>query len=315
MTCRMRCLPILVCLALGLSRAHTEPLSSSDREALLDNLEKVRETANSKVDARFRLAMAAYTEALGSEDAIMELYLKCIGKLNFEDKKPSEFREWKHKEADKLKDPSFHEALRIQLRWLVLTLRSCSDKADMAAIGNEARSVLDELFGAAVRLQGQEQTLNQAVTSSVFARTYEIVLPDKAKLPSSPMQLDRVYSQVIFPPLHSPSQIEALRAAWNKRIQQEVIKFEAWSGRGGPGKGPPDPKSPEFEKFVTETVPELEWQKETDLFRNGDETGAAKRMLAHIEKHLDSHSARAWGDEFKNLLAPKTSAPAPAPAP
>ena len=56
---------------------------------------------------------------------------------------------------------------------------------------------------------------------------------------------------------------------------------------------------------MTETLPELQWQMEMDLFRNGDEGGAAMRMLAHIEKHLNHKSAREWGEQFKNLLSPK----------
>ncbi len=66
-----------------------------------------------------------------------------------------------------------------------------------------------------------------------------------------------------------------------------------------------DMKGPEYERFLIETVPELQWQMEVDLFRSGDESGAAMRMLGHLEKHLNHKSARDWGEQFKNLLKPK----------
>ena len=69
-------MPVIVFLTLGLSHLRSEPLSSSDREALLDNLEKLRETAGSRVDARFRVAMTAFSEALASEFS----RFSCFGK-------------------------------------------------------------------------------------------------------------------------------------------------------------------------------------------------------------------------------------------
>jgi hypothetical protein len=47
---------------------------------------------------------------------------------------------------------------------------------------------------------------------------------------------------------------------------------------------------------------------ELDLFRNGDESGAAVRMLAHLEKYLAHPSARDWGKQFEALLKPAVAA-------
>ena len=108
--------------------------------------------------------------------------------------------------------------------------------------------------------------------------------------------------------------------------------MEAWGGAKpranpnpkGKGKGEkPDHKppvapdsTPEYERFVNETLPDLEWQMELDLFRHGDEAGAAKRMLKQIQNHPDHKSCHAWTEEFANLLKPKPPAPAAAaPAP
>ena len=345
MTCAMRILVTLICAALTIAAARAETLSAADREALLENLEKLRNAASSKVDARFRIAMARYRAAMVSDEAALALYLECTELVNFkaQQKKTSEFLEWKRQDdvKSKLSDPGFRLALRYQLSWLVLTLQASSEKANLRTLGTEAQELVDAIFREADKLAGQEQELNQAVTSTVFARAYEIGNLENEKWPASPVHLDEFYGKVVFPPLRSPSRVDSLRAAWTKRIQQEGIKVEAGWGTGrnrnsgngngngnGRGKGDKgdkgdkadrrdgmaaDLKGPEYERFMTETLPELQWQMEMDLFRSGDESTAAMHMLAHIEKHINHKQARKWGEEFKNLLKPKAPLAPPGP--
>lgn len=325
MTCAMRILAILMVAALTTSAARSETLSAADREALLDNLEKLRDAAVSKVDSRSHTAMRAYREAMGSDDAALELYLKSVEKVNFveQQKKSSDFLEWKRKDDVKaqLSDPAFRVALRYQLRWLVLTLQASSDKANPRALAAEAQEIVDLLFRDAPKLAGQGKLLQTPVTSTEFAKAGEIVDLKKDKWPLSPLNLDEIYGTIVFPPLRTPERLAALRAAWIKRIQQEGIKAEAWGGSAkapaAGAKGKNDHKNSaaaeiskdlEHEKFITERQPDLQWQMEVDLFRCGDESAAAMRMLSHIEKHITHKSARKWGEEFRNLLKP----PAPA---
>ncbi|MEY4569766.1 MAG: hypothetical protein RLZZ398_1205 [Verrucomicrobiota bacterium] len=308
----MRVPVLLVCTALCLNNARAEILSDADRESLLENLEKLRESANSKVDARFRVALAAYREAIGSDDAAMELYLNCIEKVNFEDqqKKSTDFREWKRSQAEKLADPGLRLALRQQLRWLVLTLQAASEKADRTKLVVEAQDIVDSIFHESEKLKNQESILSQAVTSSVFARAYDINSEKLEKWPLSPIQLDQLYGQVLLPPYRKSSRLAGLRATWIKRIQQEGAKIEHWSEND---RNPKEEKrigmasgmqSPAYEKFLAETQPSLQWEMETDLFRHGDESGAAVRMLAHLEKNLAHPAAREWGKQFEALLKP-----------
>jgi len=334
MTEAMRILAIVICAALTTAAARADALSAADREALLESLEKLRDAATAKVDARFRIAMNAFRDALASDESAMDLYLKCYDKVNFEDqgKDKAAFLIWRRQDDVKAKlgDSGFKLALKIQLRWLILTLQASSEKANMKLIGAEGQEVVDGMFQNADKLRGQEQELAQAVTSTVFARAYEVGHVDREnKWPLSPIQLEAFYGSIVFPPLRSLERVETLRAAWNKRIQQELIKVEAWGG--GKGRQPPNPKSkghgekidhknvapeksPEHERFVTETLPELQWQMEMDLFRSGDEGGAAKRMLLQIRNHPEHKSCRAWSEDFKNLLKPKPVVPVVPPA-
>ena len=125
------------------------------------------------------------------------------------------------------------------------------------------------------------------------------------------MHLEGVYNEVILPVARASGKLEPVRSAWMKRIKQEEIRIEVWQGGAKKSNQPNAPMTPEYEKFLTEVVPEYQWEMEMDLFRCGDESGAAKRMLDHISKHITHRNARAWGDAFKELLTPKQPDPAP----
>jgi hypothetical protein len=304
---------LLLCSAFALSNAQAEILSDSDREALIENLDKLKEAAESRIDARFRVALAAFRNALGNDEAAKELYLNCVEKVNFNDQQKSagDFREWKRKEGEKISDPGLKLALRYQLSWLVLTLQAASEKPDRAKLANDAQSIVDSIFRDPEKLRHQEALLSQPVTSSVFARAYDINSVKVEKWSLSPVQLDQIYTDILLPSFRQPDRLADLRAAWIKRIQQEGAKAEFWSTKPRENKNEEKRvgmasamRPPEYEKFIEETLPKLQWAMEVDLFNHGDQKGAAIRMLAHMEKYVAHPSVREWGQEFRTLLAP-----------
>ena len=58
-------------------------------------------------------------------------------------------------------------------------------------------------------------------------------------------------------------------------------------------------------RFLSEKRPDLQWQMETDLFKAGDQKGAAVRMLGHIEKYLGHKNEAKWIEAFEGLVSPK----------
>ncbi|KAB2641748.1 MAG: hypothetical protein DVB25_00670 [Verrucomicrobia bacterium] len=315
----MRALFLVLCLGVFCSKLAADTLSPADREALLENLEKLRGTVTGRVDARFRSAIAAYRGAMSDEKAVMEFYLKCVKKIDFDDKhrKASEFNEWRKKQEDHLNDPTMRRALQHQLCWLVLTLQAASDKADMNKLATQGQQIVDELFNDALTLTSQRELLGQNVTSTVFARAYDIAGVKLDKWPFSPLNLAQIYDSVLLPPYRTSGNIQALRAGWFKRLHQEGVVYEdvhAKSKSNGRPLTSDSGHSPEQEKFLTEILPDLQWQMETDLYRSGDQRGAALRMIAHIERYLTHGRARQWSDDLKTLLSPlpvETGAAAP----
>jgi len=308
MTGEMKNLTMLAVAAIACQLVHADALTPADREALLERLEKLRASAESRIEARYRAAISAYTSAAGSESAASDLYLKCVEKVNFTDqnRRAADFREWRRRESDRLSATGFGLALQLQLRWLILTLQAASGDADRAQLAANAQTIVNTIASEASKLAGQQQVLNQAVTASFFARAYDIGGVDVENWPLAPGQIGQIYDQILLPPLRQQRKVQELRAAWTRRIQQEMTRRENMpSDSGGRRIGMAAAmRGPDYDRFVAETLPELQWQMETDLLRHGDERGAATRMLAHIEKNITHKSARKWTEELERLLNP-----------
>jgi hypothetical protein len=286
-----------------------ETLSKSEREALLDRLDKLRNSAEARVDARFRAAISAYTSAVASEASAKEFYLKCVEKVNFTDqnRKTSDFREWKRREGERLSSDGLGLALQIQLRWLILTLQAASEKSDRDQLASNAQSILNTIVTRASTLTNHQQIITQAATSSVFARAYEISDAGSKEWPRAPGDIGAIYEQVIFPPLRARQQADTLRAAWTLRIQQEMTMQENSPSEEAPNRriGMANANRPaSYGRFIDEQLPQLQWSMELDLYNHGDQRNAATKMLAHIEKNITHKGARKWSEELEKLLAP-----------
>jgi hypothetical protein len=220
----MRALAIVWGSLFVMSTAGAQTLSSADREALLERLEALRANADSKVDERFRMAIAAYRAASASDQAALDFHLDCIEKVNFKDqrRKNSDFRDWKRNEAEKLSVPGLGLALRMQLSWLTLTLRAASQKADRESLLPEVQQIMDAISRDAEKLKDHRQILNQPVNASFFAKAYDIGNINVERWPLAPGQLGQIYEQILLPPHRKPDRVTALRAGWTKRIQQEM---------------------------------------------------------------------------------------------
>lgn len=288
------------------SASNAEYLSDADREALLEKLENIQKEADSRVDARFRVAISAFRTAMSSNDAAIDLYLNCEEKVNFTDmkKKSSDFRDWRRKNAEMLSDSGFKMALRQQLRWLVLTLEAASEDPDRDQLAAEASKIVDSIFSQAEDLAEHRKVLEAGVTSSVFARAYDIKGIEVKEWPLSPIQIEAVYDQVLLPPLRRPDRISSLKTAWTKRMLQEEAKVKHWTGKVQERGQDPD-ETAAYEIFVTERVPQLRWDCEMDMFKAGDQRGAAMRMLEHIDKNISHKSAPKWTSDFVGLLQGK----------
>jgi len=289
--------------AFTISASSGNELSDADREALLSQLEEIQAAANSRVDQRYRTAMSAFNTAAGSDKTAVSLYVDCIELVNFkqQEKSGSDFREWKKKNKDELSEPGFKLALQYQLRWLILLLKAASEEPDMELLTTDAVRIVDSIVAQAEDVRAYNKLLNQSVTSTIFAKAYEVTELKLEAFPTAPLQIDQIYETLVLPPLRRVDRVGALRSKWQKLITQKGELVRQWSVE-------PDEhlrqgeRTLEYEKFIEDVVPQLRWRTEVDVYRAGDERVAAVAMLKHIQNNLSHKSAPTWAEAFVDLL-------------
>jgi hypothetical protein len=279
--------------------AQQKSLSEIDRELLLEKLKEIQETSDSTVKGRFGVALSAFKKARESDAAAHELYLNCIEKVRFEDeaRKSSEFRDWKKRHKDRTDSSGFRLGLRHQLNWLVLTLEA-AQKEDITTLANQSVAVLEAILRDAKDLKDQQTMLSEPALESIFAQAYGVTNVQVVNWPKAPLDIEEIYEQVVLPSSRDPDSIEALRKGWLKRIEHEGLLLEHWTNEGTADKD----RKPAFDRWLVEGRKDLLWAMEVDLFRNGDQRGAALRMLEHLKVYLAHKSAPKWIAEFTSLV-------------
>lgn len=287
-------------LALSLG-AVADELSQVDIQLLMDRLEALSEGEQTRAGSRHGTARSAFDAAMRSDDAAHDLYLKCVEKVRFDDENLSSqaFREWKRRHKDRDDSPEFRRALRHQLNWLTLTLDAVAVE-EFGELGPKAMARLDAIAKDADELRGQQGVLKQDVLQTVFATAYNLGGLKIENWPNAPLRLTEVYNQVVLPPLRKSAKLEELRMAWQKRIQYEGSLADSWGRETERGE-----QSVTMQKFLSEKRPNLQWEMENDLFKAGDQRGAALRMLKHIEKYFGHKNEARWITDFEALVTGK----------
>lgn len=312
----------LLWLAAFITPAHADPLSATDMEQIREKLKSVMNDAREKATARYTDAAQDFLAGMQSDTAALDLYVKCIAKADFEDqdRKEAEFSEWKRAFADHLRNDNFRQALRHQLHWLVISMRASAHPDQLATISTEAEKVLEGIFknmepkGIDVKEPktkwnhddkfSKEPLLEKKVLESAFARAYKLGDLKIENWPASPFNIGEIYDRAIMPPLRNPENLAKLAQAWDTRIAMIQKKNQYTTGYTDE-KAKHMQESSRLESFATDALPDLQWQKEMDLFQAGDQKAGAVRMLKHIEENLANDKARTWVEQFQALMQPK----------
>lgn len=300
---------LVLSILLLLPSVKAEPLTQADLEELRERLKAIQEGAHEHVDNRYKAAMDDFRAALRSDDAAVELYLKCVEKVDFTDqqKKPSDFRDWKRNNEGRMKSVEYRQALRHQLNWLSLTMRAAARPTEIHKLSPDVMEAVNAVFSNAKELGSQRGLLSHPVTDTVFIRAYDIGELKLKTWPTSPLQIGVIFDEVIMPPLRIPGKSAALAEAWDSRIKFEAAKVEFFSGNTPEDKplARNEKATPAMVTFTEETLPDLRWRKEVDLYKSGDQRGAALRMLNHIKENLTHAKASDWIEQFQALINPE----------
>jgi hypothetical protein len=282
-----------------LAPAQDSTLTPAEQETILKRLESLKDEAGRLASGRVATAVAAFKNGLSGNEATIDLYLQCIEKVRYADQNRPliEFREWKRAQKDKFGELSFREALRYQLRWLLLGLEMASKELAPGDMGEKAAEVVASITRDAKDLGPHLATLRESAFGTVFAHAYRVGHLAPEGWPSSPLPVGPVYEQLILPRLRAGGDIKRLEAAWTTRINQETSLMTT-AAEADKEKGEAN-----LDRFNTEERPQLLWKMLTDIYRAGGQRQSAGKMLAFLEANLSHRSAVEWATEMKELLA------------
>lgn len=288
--------------------ADTGPMTETERLALIDRLDELKARAENHLSKHLGSAASAFARATASNDAAVDLYLDSIKKVRYDEmgRKTSEFLDWKRTQKDLLRDRSFGTALRLQLRWIILTMKVANNEGVNREIAAEAMALLDELYQNPESLGRHLSILTQAANNTIFAQAFDLPPLQDKNWPGSPLsggngryRVDPPFHLAIFPLLRKSGDVDQLAGAWDKRIRYEEIALGFWSS-GSDGKG----NSPARDEFIAEKLPQLEWDKHEDLYKVGDQRAAAVKMLELLQQNIGHHQACDWEARFRALIDP-----------
>ena len=283
---------------LTLTPASADPLSRPEINGILQELTNIEDVLSGKRVSLRTNAVQAFEAASSSEKAAYEFYVQCHKVLNFDAKDASfsDFRAWRERDEKRTKTKENIAAMRLQLQYLVLTMK--------AAEGVKKEFIIPELESFVANIVNHTEdlgsngmrTLNKSVKTTIFAEAYK--LNKSLEIENwcfEPGSLGGVYEKSVFPYMRSEAR-DNLGAAWDRRIQLEKRTILITR------------KDNEYElnKFETEKLPQLHWQKANDIYLNFSQKQGSQSMLALIKSNPNHTSLKSWVEGFRELLLGST---------
>lgn len=308
----------------------SEELTTEQIESLRAKLKALKTDLETHLSSRNSGAGQVFADAASDPRKAVELYLKCEKLVNYEQegRPESDFRVWKDRNDNTLRDPAFVESLQMQLRYLAL---SCQ-----AAEAKEIEQVFAPLMSYVDALSRMEEmptrNLTQSVAGSVFAKAYNLerLLGQNESWEGTPFSISGIYDVTILPYLRKENPA-ALMNAWDKRIEQEsrivqmleehrekelrgMTRDEQARTRGQQSRGGGVLGRLDREDFVRETLPRMKWERLKDMYEYVSELEGAKAMLTFVEEHLKHDLGEEFFRQFEGIIGSGADPVDPAPA-
>ena len=288
---------IMLVASTGGLRAQEQSLTPSETNLLLDSVKDLQGKVKEQRYGIHSSAIQSFRAAAASTASAYDFYLKCYKEMNFTRKgaRESEYLEWKKKNRDYLRSREHSEARRMQLQFMVLTLRAAqfTKKEQYYSIVPELTTLIDNALSAYPYLGSSRKILHSDAIGSTFGRVYDLqsTLKKNRNWGRSPMDIDGIYDRTILPLYRSKEKVSELSAAWDKRISQRISMVGSL--------GSTESES----KFVRDTLPRMKWEKNMDLLRAGKRRTALTAMVAIVRSNAEHENIDQWLDKLEGYLS------------
>jgi hypothetical protein len=338
-------LPLSLLIALAIAApaiAQQEPgqkpatpvLTQQQVDNIVKQLAELEKTIAAQRSTNLGAILQKLRTAASSEAAALALYEDCETliadrrALTRDDKKARE--EQIKRQADRNKDDKgavvkeegdFGTAVRLQLRYLILSLQAHETK-DKELLLPDILVYLQDVAASAEKLKGRAGTYlatplraggggarrgggGQGNNPFVTAFQLEPYL-DNPDWSMEPLDFGNIYEKSVFPTYREKKKSE-LGTQWDARMSAEAALRKG------------SISDAEYAIWQQTALLDIKWLKLKDLYANGDKpVNALADMLAMIRDNPGHPDSPKWLDEFRGLVAaavPGTAATPPATAP
>ncbi|MEC5127274.1 hypothetical protein VSU19_10975 [Verrucomicrobiales bacterium BCK34] len=318
--------------------AQTTSLTQETLEKVKQQFEALEKEQAAHLSQRNSSAGDIFLRASADPKAAFELWEKCTKLIEFdrEEKKDSEFREWKDGNSDKARDDRFLESLMIQLKYVGLSCQA----AEAEKIEEVFPSILSYVDGLSRMEELPTNNVLKSVADSNFAKAYnlEALLGKNGRWEPVPFSIRGIYDKTILPHLREKN-TAGLMNAWDKRIEQQTrlaqslntameeaereLRLAEGDRQAGNKKRALNDlvngdrsnmmQSHDKDDFVREELPRLKWAKLKDQFQYVSPTTGAAAMLQFLKEHLTHELGEEFMNDFKNVISSAESATAQGP--
>ncbi len=291
-------------------------ISAEEVAGLLSQLRKMRDGLDSEARRASIEALKVLGPACASSTEAMNLWLASVRVVEFEkqNKRATDFEEWRKKNDEKLHDPAFSAALRLQCRYLKLCLEA--DTPEKAGrTGPAIIALVEEAIKAMPQCAQYAGLLSDDVFSSATAKKLgvEKLCPDG--WPKALLNLGGHFGRFVkTAAMTNPADIPAL---WetrlklershaealdqNARVQRRRKNPELMGKRAGAQKEKDEQDTKHIDAFETEKLPALLWSLGEDCYKAGMRRRGIETFFGVLRKYPKHASASDWVDRVTKL--------------
>ncbi len=328
-----RSLAFIIAAILAVPCVRAQDGQAVDIGQMLQQLRQLRELTATKTKADKQKAIQEVSAAAASGESAVVAWEKAVMATQFDGvtKEATAFKAWREGEGEALKAGEAKNAARLYFQYLALTLQRSSGTpvkdmlpaivnytkelaADQAGMDNLEDTIKREKERVDAKRGNPRKTndaevkkmhdsiLNRGLGGSMVVQWLKLgewVNVDKWE--GTPGNFDGIYEKTILPELRVQRDQRVLEY-WDLKIKRE---------------GDNAAKSKlefEHDKFLTQKLPVLLWNKAADMGVLGLKNRAATEMFNLIRKYPSHPDAAAWMGKLEEMLMP-AAAPAPAPLP
>ncbi len=310
----------------------TDDISAAEVSTLLRQLKQMRQSLDSEERKTILAALTALNSATSGTTGAMTLWVESVRVVDFDrqNKKQTEFEEWRKKNDERMHDAAFCTGLLFQCKYLKLCLEADTPEKQARALP-AIHALMTEAVAAMPKMLQYSGMLRDDAFSSTIAKRLGIEKLAPEGWPRALLRPEEHYGRAIAAARKGDA--AAVTALWDARINLERSIAKANDENGklrrrkeaktqfGNRKDTRDAAEAELVDtknavaFEKDQLPKLQWAMGEDLYKAGLRRRGLETMFGVIHRNPRHASVSEWVDRITAIAEELSGEGKPAEAP